>query len=87
MSASGFGMIQSIKFNLGQKRSNRFGRKRYANTKRKFKKLYTLDLTKEELEKIKADIRAKGKRQRLIENSIVAILSLIVFSIIYIYLF
>ena len=79
--------VISMKNNLALKRSNRLGKRGYTATKRKYREIFQPDITKEELEKIKVEIRAKGKRQRLIENSIVAILSLIIFSLFYIYIF
>ncbi len=45
------------------------------------------NISKKELEKIKSEIRAKGKRQRIIENSIITIITLVVFSLIYFYFF
>lgn len=77
-------MVQSIRFNLGQKRSAR-RKNKYATTKRIMREFHTPDITKEELEQIKADIRAKGKRRRIIEYSITAVATIIVFILIFIY--
>ncbi len=59
--SSAFDMVQSVKFNLRQKRSAR-RTKKYSATKRLMRELNTPDITKEELEQIKASIRAKGKK-------------------------
>ncbi|MDC9721832.1 MAG: hypothetical protein PSN34_03550 [Urechidicola sp.] len=73
---------REIKFKLEERKSKRLGHK-YATTKRKLKEFYTPDITKEELEKIKFDIRAKGKRQRIIENSITILLTIIFLILLY----
>ena len=84
---AGWALLENIKKNIEQKRSVRMGKEGYTSTKRIKREFKFPKVSEEELEKIKAEIRAKGKRQRLIENSIVAILSLIIFSLFYIYIF
>ncbi|MDC9721831.1 MAG: hypothetical protein PSN34_03545 [Urechidicola sp.] len=84
---AGWALLENIKKNIEQKRSVRMGKEGYTSTKRIKREFNFPKVSEEELEKIKADIRAKGKRQRLIENSIISILSLTVFTLIYIYLF
>lgn len=77
---------REIKFKLDERKSKRLGHK-YATTKRKLKEFYTPDITKEELEKIKSDIRSKGKRQRVIENSITILLTIAFLTLLYFLLF
>ncbi len=84
--SSAAAMVSSIRFNLGQKRSAR-RKKKYATTKRIMREFYTPDITKEELEEIKANIRAKGKKRRTIEYSISIIATIIVITLIYVYIF
>lgn len=79
--------VISMKNNLALKRSNRLCKRGYTATKRKYREIFKPNITKEELEKIKSEIRAKGKKQRLVENSIITIITLVVFSLVYIYLF
>ena len=84
---AGWALMESIKKNIEQKRSVRMGKEGYSSTKRIKREFNFPKISKEELAKIKADIRAKGKRQRIIENSIITIITLVVISLIYIYLF
>lgn len=80
--------ISSMKANMALRKSKRTQKsKNYQKGNYKEREFNFPKVSEKELEKIKADIRAKGKRQRLIENSIIAILTLIVFSLFYIYLF
>ena len=84
---AGWALIENVRKNIEQKRSKRMGKEGYSSTKRAKREFNFPKVSEEELKKIKSDIRAKGKRQRIIENSIIAILTLVVFSLIYIYFF
>lgn len=79
--------VISMKNNLALKRSNRLGKRGYTATKRKYREIFQPDITKEELEKIKADIRAKGKKQRIIENSVTVFLTITFLILLYSFFF
>ncbi len=77
---------QTIKNNWANRKALRKNRKKYAYaTKHKKGEFNFPKVSEEELEKIKADIRAKGKKRRIIEYTIIAITIIIVIILFYVF--
>lgn len=88
----GFGSMQhaisSMKANAALRNSKRKQKnKTYQKGNYKEREFDFPKVSETELEKIKADIRAKGKHKRIIEFTIAASLTIVVFVLIFVYLF
>lgn len=84
---AGWALIENIKKNIEQKRSIRIGKESYSSTKRTKREFDFPDISKEELEKIKTEIRLKGKLRRRFQYLIMAVCTITLFVTLYIYLF
>lgn len=84
---AGWALMESIKKNIEQKRSVRMGKEGYSSTKRIKREFNFPKVSEVELEKIKSEIRAKGKKQRIIENGIAVSLTIVFFILLYYLLF